>query len=127
MTASGDSIFLCKTSEISEGRNKKFVISGNEIVLVKLDGKIHAIEPICSHLWSDLSHGKFNARARTVQCPLHGAIFDISTGAALMGPFGCDGDMLPPLRLYKFRIEQDSVLIDRRQEWGDISLTESKT
>ena len=115
------SFFLCKTSEIQEGQPKKFIVHGNEVLLVKIDGKIHAVEPMCTHDGTDISRGKLDPVAGTVECPKHYAMFDIRTGVPLLGPFGADGDTQPPLRLYKIKIESDSVHLEANQEWGVIS------
>jgi nitrite reductase/ring-hydroxylating ferredoxin subunit len=113
-------IFLCNANEIPQGGAKKVVLHGIEILLLRLGEQIHAIEPICTHHGTDLTSGLVNTRAATIRCPLHGAVFDVITGTPLMGPFGCEGDILPWLRVYRTALRGGAVLLDRRQEWGEI-------
>lgn len=117
------SFFLCKVSDIQEGETRKFVVQGNEVLLIKIDDKIHAIEPMCTHDGTDISRGKFNPISGTLQCPKHYAMFDVRTGTPLLGPFGADGDTQPPLRLYRITVESGRVMLEASQEWGVISDT----
>jgi len=114
------SFSLCKTSELQEGERKKFAVNGNEILLVKIDGRIFAVEPMCTHDGTDISRGKFDSVSGVIECQKHFARFDLRTGIPLVGPFGADGDTQPPLRLYKIRIENENVLLEADQEWGVI-------
>ncbi|HEY6283246.1 MAG TPA: Rieske 2Fe-2S domain-containing protein [Nitrososphaerales archaeon] len=112
--------FLCKVSDLREGEPRKFVVKGSDVLLLKLDGKIHAIEPMCSHDGTDISRGKFAPDSGTLECPKHYAVFDVRSGAPLRGPFGADGDTQPPLRLYRIRIDSDRIMLEANQEWGVI-------
>jgi len=114
------SFSLCRTSELQEGERRKFVVNGNEILLVKIDGEIFAVEPMCTHDGTDITRGKFDPVSGIIECQKHFARFDIRTGIPLVGPFGADGDTQPPLRLYKIRIENDHVHLEANQEWGVI-------
>ncbi|TLY14685.1 MAG: Rieske (2Fe-2S) protein [Thaumarchaeota archaeon] len=114
------SFSLCRTSELQEGERRKFVVNGNEVLLVKIDGEIFAVEPMCTHDGTDISRGKFDPVSGIIECQKHFARFDIRTGIPLVGPFGADGDTQPPLRLYKIRIENDYVHLEANQEWGVI-------
>ncbi len=123
MNKAEKSFFLCKVSDIKEGESRKFVVQGNEVLLIKIDDKIHAIEPMCTHDGTDISRGKFNAVSGTLQCPKHYALFDVRTGVPILGPFGADGDTQPPLRLYRVTVESGNVMLEESQEWGAISDT----
>ena len=114
-----DAFQLCTLSALKESAaGLKFVVNGSEILLVKSGSKIYAMEPICTHIGTDLSRGKVNCDARNVKCPLHGAVFDLATGACLNGSYGCDGDTFPGIRTYKIRVKQDMIFVERDQEWG---------
>ena len=89
---SSETFPLCKMGDLKENAGSKFVINGNEILVVKSGNSVYAVEPICPHLGSDLSRGRVNCDAKTVKCPLHGAVFDIASGTCLSGSYGCDGD-----------------------------------
>jgi len=114
-------LFLCNESDLQEGERRKFIVNGYEVLLVKLDEKIFAIEPMCTHDGTDIARGKFNTVSGELECPKHFAVFDVRSGIPLRGPFGADGDTQPPLRLYKFRNDNGKIMIEDEQEWGTIS------
>jgi nitrite reductase/ring-hydroxylating ferredoxin subunit len=119
--ASEDEVKLCTMNDLIHSPNGiKHVINGVEILVVKCGSEIYAAEPICTHQGSDLSRGKINPDARTLKCPLHGAIFDAATGVCLSGSYGCDGDTFPSIRTYRIRVEQENVILEREQDWGQI-------
>jgi 3-phenylpropionate/trans-cinnamate dioxygenase ferredoxin subunit len=112
--------FLCNVSDLREGEPRKFVVEGSDVLLLKLDGQIHAFEPMCSHDGTDISRGKFSPQSGTLECPKHYAVFDVRSGTPLRGPFGADGDTQPPLRLYRIKIDSDRIMLEANQEWGVI-------
>jgi DMSO/TMAO reductase YedYZ molybdopterin-dependent catalytic subunit/nitrite reductase/ring-hydroxylating ferredoxin subunit len=114
----GDIAELCKVEALEKSRTVKAVVNGNEVLLLNSGGNIFAIEPICTHLGTDLSGGKFNPDAGTLRCPLHGALFDVGTGKCLSGSMGCDGDTFPDARTYKIIVNNGSVFLVRNQDWG---------
>ena len=58
--------------------------SGDAVLIANVDGVIHACDDICSHAYASLSEGDLNGAE--VECPLHGAVFNITTGEALTPP-----------------------------------------
>ena len=75
----------CAESEIEEGKTKVVTIENKPIILAKSGGKIFALEGICSH-----DGGEFGANEKVIdsqiECPRHGARFDIRTGDATRMP-----------------------------------------
>jgi nitrite reductase/ring-hydroxylating ferredoxin subunit len=116
-----DAFQLCSLEELKESKvGLKFVVNGSEILLVLSRGKVYAVEPICTHIGSDLSRGKVNRDAGTVKCPLHGAVFDVANGACLSASYGAEGDAFPAIRTYKIRVDRDAISVERNQKWGPI-------
>ena len=104
---------LCDESEVAEGGSKKFIVNGSEILVLKINGSFQAIESFCPHAYSDFSLGRINARAGTIKCPNHGAVFDLKNGKALCGPFGVDGEILPSLTFFELRVSNGKVFLIR--------------
>ena len=50
-----------------------------EILLCRVDGRLYAIEDNCSHADTPLSEGRLSGFQ--INCPLHGASFDVRNGA----------------------------------------------
>jgi nitrite reductase/ring-hydroxylating ferredoxin subunit len=74
---------------------------GEPMVLVRCDGGLFAFEGWCTHEECPLSQGDLTEHR--VECYCHGAVFDIRTGEALVGP------AVASLETYPVR-EQDGVI-----------------
>jgi DMSO/TMAO reductase YedYZ molybdopterin-dependent catalytic subunit/nitrite reductase/ring-hydroxylating ferredoxin subunit len=98
----------------------RVLVNGAEILLLKSPTEIFAIEPICTHIGTDLTHGKINQDARTIKCPLHGAVFDLASGNCLSGSYGSDGDAFPGIRTYEIVVRSEQILLLRKQAWGHL-------
>lgn len=75
------------------------------VALFNLNGAIYAIEDVCTHDSGPLVEGKI-VNEHQVQCPRHGARFDIRTGAALSFP------AFAATASYAVRIDGQDVLIE---------------
>jgi 3-phenylpropionate/trans-cinnamate dioxygenase ferredoxin subunit len=73
------------------------------IALYRLDGRIYAIDDVCTHAFALLSQGFIEGGA--IECPLHQACFDIATGRCLSGPATVD------LRIYDAKVDGGEVLV----------------
>ena len=72
---------VSRLSEIPIGTMKQIEVSGLEILLVNVEGKIYAIDDRCGHMNAPLSMGALEGNI--VECALHHARFDVTTGKAL--------------------------------------------
>ncbi len=75
---------VASVSEVPEGHARVFEVGDLEIALCNVDGTFHAIENICSHDGGPLGEGRLVGEA--IECPRHGARFDVTTGAVLRMP-----------------------------------------
>jgi nitrite reductase/ring-hydroxylating ferredoxin subunit len=89
--------------DISEGEILSVDIEGMGIMLIKKDGKVHALDRICTHERADLSMGFLGENY--VTCPLHLSQFDLESGKALNPPAE------EPLKSYKVKIEENAIYI----------------
>ncbi len=78
-------------------------LGNRRIALYRLDGKVCALDDVCTHALALLSQGFIENGA--VECPLHGARFDIATGRCLSPPATVD------LRTDAVRIEGGEVYV----------------
>lgn len=53
-------------------------VNGQKIGVYVIDDQVHAVEDVCPHAYALLSQG-FVENGR-IECPLHGAQFEIATG-----------------------------------------------
>lgn len=95
---------VAKVSEIAPGTTRRVVIDSNEILLCNVDGKVYAVEDVCTHDGGPLDQGELEGEC--VVCPRHGATFDVRTGDALTLP------AVVPLLTYETSIEGDDIYVD---------------
>ncbi|HEX3671712.1 MAG TPA: non-heme iron oxygenase ferredoxin subunit [Candidatus Cybelea sp.] len=95
---------VAKVSEIAPGTTRRVLIDSLEILLCNVDGKIYAIEDVCTHDGGPLDQGELEGER--VVCPRHGATFDVKTGDALTLP------AVVPLLTFEVSVEGDDVFVD---------------
>ena len=91
-------------NEIPPGSTNRVVAGGTALLICNVDGEFYAIEDVCTHDGGPLDQG--DLEGCRIMCPRHGAIFDVTTGAALTLP------AVMPLETYAVRTEGDEVLVD---------------
>ncbi len=95
---------VAKLSEIAPGTTRRVVLNSVEILLCNVDGKIYAIEDVCTHDGGPLDQGTLEGEC--VVCPRHGATFDVRTGDALTLP------AVIPLMTFDVTVQGDDVFVD---------------
>ena len=78
--------------------------NGAPIGLCNVGGVFYAIDDAGPHRGALLSEGKLIGKEIT--CPLHGAIFDVTTGEVLEGPVG------EAVARYEVRVEGNAILVE---------------
>ena len=101
--ADTDVVKVAEVSEIPPGDMKAVRVGNEEILVVNVDGSFHACDDVCTHSYASLSEGDLDGAE--VQCPLHGATFNVTTGEVLTPPAA------EALRRFEVRIEGSDVLI----------------
>lgn len=95
-------------SELTAGQGKRVLLGDKKIAVFLVDGKLHAIDDTCTHDEASLSEGTLiheNGKC-IVECPWHGAHFDLCSGAALTLP------AVTPVKSYAVRENQGAIEID---------------
>ena len=78
-------------------------IKGESIALFNVAGTIYAVEDVCTHDGGPLVEGDLDGYA--IECPRHGARFDVRSGQALHMP------AFEPIMTYTVKIEGEEILI----------------
>jgi len=94
---------VAKVSELKDGEPKRGTVGEREIALFPLDGAVYATDDTCTHAFASLSDGFVDGDV--VECPLHGARFEIKTGT-VVGPPAEE-----PVATYPTKIEGDTVYV----------------
>ncbi len=97
-------IRVASVQEIPPGGAKQVTANGKIIGLFNVGGTIHAIDDTCTHRGGPLSEGLLSGSE--VECPWHGARFDVTSGAHLCPP--APRGVSP----YKVQIVGDEVQVD---------------
>jgi len=92
-------------NELPAGSQLLVEVDDVRIALFNLDGEIFAIEDVCTHDGGPLVEGEV-VNGCQVECPRHGARFDIRTGAALSLP------AFEPTIAYAVTVDGDAILIE---------------
>ncbi len=90
--------------DIPEGRAIVVDIEGDSLALARVDGDVYCIDNVCTHDGGPLGEGELDGTA--LECPRHGARFDVCTGRALSFP------AVVPVNAYDVKIEGQDVLVD---------------
>lgn len=83
-------------SELPPGQMRCVEVGGLLVLLVHARDGICAVNNICTHAYARLDEGRL--RGHRLICPMHGASFDVRTGAVLGPPANA------PLSSYAVRI-----------------------
>ena len=99
------------TIELSKFENSHVVTTeylGEDIAVFKVNDKFYALNNICSHAQASLSEGEvYDCK---VECPLHGAEFDLESGKALTLP------ATKPIKTYIVEIVESNLVIKDKED-----------
>lgn len=98
-------INVARLDEIEEGEPFFYDFEYETIALIRIGDALFAIEDRCTHDDGPLADGPVNAEACEIECPRHGARFDLRTGAALSMPAS------QPVPTYAVKVEGGDVFV----------------
>jgi 3-phenylpropionate/trans-cinnamate dioxygenase ferredoxin subunit len=90
-------IDVCPLTELPPGTRRIVEWEDLEIGVFNCGGELLAIEDRCSHDNGPLAEGELDEAACTVECPRHGSLFDLRTGAPRTLPAYVAVDTFPVL------------------------------
>jgi 3-phenylpropionate/trans-cinnamate dioxygenase ferredoxin subunit len=96
---------VAEVGEILPGERKLFDIDDEPAALFNQDGEYYAIADVCTHDDGPVAEGFLDGFE--IECPRHGARFDIRTGAVLSFP------AIVPVPTYEVRVEEDGIYVAR--------------
>jgi 3-phenylpropionate/trans-cinnamate dioxygenase ferredoxin subunit len=96
-------VTVAKVGEIPEGERKLVRIDDQTVAVFHLDDGYYAIEDVCTHDGGPVAEGALDGHE--IECPRHGARFDVKTGAALTLP------ATVPVPTYEVKVEGDEIKV----------------
>ncbi len=95
---------VATTSDIEPGTVKVCEAGGKQIAVCNVDGTFYAIDDVCTHDNGPLDQGEL--MGDQIECPRHGALFDVKTGKALTLP------AVQPVQSYAVQVDGDDIKVE---------------
>lgn len=89
---------------IDAGRVVVVATGDRRVAVCNADGEYYAVEDVCTHDGASLDQGELTGHE--VECPRHGARFDVRSGRALCLP------AVRPVKTYRTRVQDDIVEVE---------------
>ena len=99
---------VCPAEELQPGTARIVDACGRKVGVFNAGGELYAIEDRCSHDDGPLAEGPFDPDARTIECPRHGSLFDLTTGRPRTLP------AYLPVETFPVRVEDGTIKMEVR-------------
>jgi len=94
---------VASIDEIPPGGRKSVVADDRAVLVFRIGDDFYAVEDVCSHDGQPLTDGPLHGTA--IECPRHGAKFDIRTGKPLCMP------AVEPIAVFEVKVEGNDILV----------------
>jgi 3-phenylpropionate/trans-cinnamate dioxygenase ferredoxin subunit len=98
-----DYVKVADRSQLPPGSKMLAEVDGRPIAVFNVDGTFYAIDDVCTHDGGPLAEG--DLEGTEIQCPRHGARFDVRTGKALCLP------AIEPVQSHRVEVRGDAVYV----------------
>lgn len=88
---------VAEIGDVEVGKTKIIQAGDRELVLCNVEGVFYAVDNVCTHDEGPLGEGDLSGNV--IECPRHGAQFDVRSGAVLSLP------AVFPIATYPVKIE----------------------
>ena len=93
---------VAKIADLSPGQMKSFEVNGQSVLIVNWEGTFFATQDLCTHDDGTLADGELIGGE--IECPRHGAHFDLRTGRATL-------PAAMPIKTFPVKIEGEQILV----------------
>ena len=93
-----------KLDDVPPGTAKVYEIGDRAVAVCNVNGEIYAIDDVCTHDEGSLDQGALEGY--DIECPRHGAVFDVRTGEVKALP------AVVPIDTFKVRVEGDDIEVE---------------
>jgi 3-phenylpropionate/trans-cinnamate dioxygenase ferredoxin subunit len=94
---------VCPVDDIPPGQAREFDVGEWRVLVCNVGGELHAIEDVCPHDRGPLGEGRL--RGAVIECPRHGARFDVRDGSVKAPP------AVRPVPCLPVRVEDGQVVV----------------
>ncbi|MDQ7030416.1 MAG: non-heme iron oxygenase ferredoxin subunit [Ardenticatenia bacterium] len=103
-----DFVPVLGADELPLGRVKVVEVNGRRVALAHCEEGIFAVDDLCTHDGGPLGEGELDGCA--IECPRHGAQFDVRTGQVRRFP------AVKPIRTYPVKVEDGHIHVAVAEE-----------
>lgn len=96
-------VTVARVGEIPEGGSRIVRLDDVPVAVFHVEGRYWAIEDVCTHDGGPLAEGVLEGCV--IECPRHGARFDVRSGAVLAMP------ATAPIPTYEVRVEGEDIQV----------------
>ena len=98
-----DWVRVASTNEVRPGERLIVELEDRNVALFHVDGEYYCIADVCTHDGGPVAEGELDGYE--IECPRHGARFDIRTGAVLSFP------AVVPVPSYEVKVEGPDIYL----------------
>ncbi|MBI2873436.1 MAG: non-heme iron oxygenase ferredoxin subunit [Chloroflexi bacterium] len=84
---------VATVNEVPPGTARVVEVDGEQIAICNVDGEFYAVSNECTHDGGSLDQGELDGE--TIECPRHGARFNVKTGEVVAPPAFSSVDTFP--------------------------------
>jgi 3-phenylpropionate/trans-cinnamate dioxygenase ferredoxin subunit len=95
---------VARVSDIPVGRVRVVELEDEEVALCNVNGEIYAVANVCTHDDGPLGEGYL--AGDEIECPRHGARFNVSSGQVKSLP------AIVPIPTFEVRVEGEDIWVD---------------
>ena len=95
---------VAQTSDVSPGQVKVVQAKGQRLALANIGGVYFVVQDLCTHDNGPLGEGE--VIDDTIECPRHGARFNVKTGQVVTLP------AIVPVKTFPVRMAGDDILVE---------------
>ena len=98
-----DYVTVAQKDELQPGERMVVQVGRRWVAIFNVEGTLYAIEDVCTHDDGPLAEGELTGCI--IECPRHGATFDIRTGKVLSAP------ALVDVKRFDVRVEGSNIQV----------------
>lgn len=95
---------VARLTDLPPGERLRYEFEEDTVVVFNVEGRVYCIADVCTHDGGPLEDGELSDHE--VECPRHGARFDIRTGKALCLP------ATEPVPTYRVEIRDGDIYVE---------------
>ena len=89
--------------DVPPGRSKEVMVGAERILVCNVNGTVYAVGDVCTHDNGPLGQGTLEGNE--IECPRHGARFDVKTGKVLCLP------AILPIPTFEVKVEGAQIFV----------------